>query len=98
MKTTLVTEMLLVAALLAIGVVSSIEFTAIKVSATSVMSRNQTGTGNMIGRNITSQSSLTSAIKDLTIAIKDLKVGNVKGALTEMNLSKYIVGRPGAFR
>lgn len=98
MKKTLATEMVLAAALLAIGVVSSIEFTAIQVSAASIMSRNLTGDGNIIGRNITSQSSLTSAIKDLTIAIKDLKVGNVKGALTEMNLSKYIIGRPGAFR
>jgi len=91
MKKTLATEMVVAAALLAIGAVSSIEFTAIQVSATSMMSGNQTGGGNMTGTNMTS---IALAIKDLNIAIKDLKAGNTKGAMTEMNLSAYLTGRP----
>jgi hypothetical protein len=61
-------------------------------------SGNRTGDGNMTGGNMTSQSAVASAIKDLQIAIKDLKAGNTKGALTEMNLTEYLIGRPSAFR
>jgi hypothetical protein len=101
MKKTLATEMVVAAALLAIGVVSSVEFTAIQVSATSMMSGNQTGGGNVTGKNMTSQSAIASAINDLQIAIKDLKAGNMKGAMTEMNVSQFLVEKnlnPAGFR
>ena len=101
MKKTLATEMEVVAALLAIGVVSSVGFNAIQVSATSMMSGNQTSGGNITGRNMTSQSAIASAINDLQIAIKDLKAGNMKGAMMEMNASQFLVEKnrnPAAFR
>lgn len=101
MKKTLATQMVVAAALLAIGIVSSVEFTAIQVSAMSMMSGNQTGGGNITGRNMTSQSAIVSAINDLQIAIKDLKAGNMKGAMMEMNASQFLVEKnlnPAAFR
>ena len=98
MEKTLATGIVVAAALLAIGVVSSVEFTAIQVSAAGMMSGNQTGDGTMTGGNMTSQSTLASAVKDLTIAIKDLKAGNIKGAMMEMNMTEHIVGRPSTFR
>jgi hypothetical protein len=85
--------MVLAAALLAIGVVSSVEFTAMRVFATSMMSGNQTGDGNMTGKNMTSQSTLASAIKDLTVAIKDLKAGDIKGAMMQMNMTEQMLGQ-----
>jgi hypothetical protein len=93
--------MVVAAALLAIDVVSSIEFTTIQVSATSMMSSNQTGGENITGRNMTSQSAIASAINDLQIAIKDLKAGNMSGAMKEMNVSQFLVEKnlnPAAFR